>query len=131
MFMLQGSGCKKEKLNGIRQTTFNTPFDLQLSEKVLLTSSERELMIELRGITDNRCAGSPCEHAGNALVRVFIQDEDHQAEAETNLCIGVCEEQNKTSDTVSIPLDDVTYDLILKNVHGSPDKKAELLININ
>jgi hypothetical protein len=129
LILLQISGCKKDHIEGIKQTSFNTSFDLQLSDKILVTSPERQIMVELRSINDSRCTTSPCETIGNAHIRVFLSDAGNHAEAETNLCIGDCDEDNKTSDTASIMIDGRKYRLILKNISGSSSKKAELQLN--
>ncbi|HEY0670527.1 MAG TPA: hypothetical protein VGD22_20250 [Sphingobacteriaceae bacterium] len=124
--------CKKENLDGIKQASLNTPFDLQLSEKVLLKTADRQLKLELRSLNDTRCGDVlPCEHTGNATARVLLSDTDHHAEAETNLCIGRCDEETKTSDTVMVNIDGQKYTIILKRIFGSTDKKAELQVNTN
>lgn len=131
LIFLSGA-CKKEDLNGIRQASLNTPFDLQLSEKVLLKTADRQLKVELRSLNDTRCGDVlPCEHTGNATARVLLSDTDHHAEAETNLCIGMCDEENKTSDTVMVNIDGQKYTIILNKIFGSTDKKAELQVNTN
>jgi hypothetical protein len=132
ILFITGSGaCKKESLSEIRQTSFNTSFDLQLSEKIQLTSPDRQLTVELRSLNDNRCVDLPCEYGGNATARVFMSDPDHHVEAETNLCIGLCDSQTKSTDTVSVIMDKIKYTVILKKVFGSPEKKAGLQINKN
>lgn len=129
--LLQVAGCKKDRIEGIKQTSLNTSFKLQLSDKILVASPERQIMVELRSLNDSRCTVMPCEQVGNAHVRVFLSDTGNHAEAETNLCLGDCDENNKTSDTASITIDDMKYLLILKNISGSSAKSAELQLNRN
>ena len=132
LVIILSAACKKENLSGMRQTSFNTTFDLQLSEKILVTSVDRKLKVELRSLNDNRCTDAlPCEHAGNATTRVFLSDPDNHIDAETNLCIGMCDEENKSTDTASVTLDGKKYNLVLNKIFGSLDKKAEFQINTN
>lgn len=130
MCLLQMSGCKKEDTDGIKQTSFNTAFDLQLAGKIIVHSADRQIMVELRSLNDTRCSTSPCEQTGDAHVRVFLSDTHNKANAETNLCLGNCDESNKTSDTASIALNGVNYKLVLKNISGTSVKKAELKLDI-
>ena len=87
-------------------------------------------MVELRSLNDNRCYEGYCEQPGNASIRVFLSDT-HKAEAETNLCIGTCDTQKKTTDSVSVILDKTKYTVIFNKAYGGQDKKAEFMVRID
>jgi hypothetical protein len=117
-------------VDALKQASFNSVFNLQLAEKILLKTEGSQLLVELRSLNDDRCSSGSCEHEGSATARIFISDTDH-AQAETNLCIGMCDTQRKNMDSVDVTLNGIKYTMILNKVYGSEKPTAQFVIRVD
>lgn len=115
--------CQKEKVDGVVRSSFNSVFQLGVSEKALVSSNSEQLSIEAKYINDTRCG--TCTDPGKVVVRVVVSNL-RDAVAETTLNIGSWNGEARPTDTVTINLKEQSYKLTLQNV--SAERKAEFSI---
>lgn len=98
----------------IKSSSFNTPFELTMNDKVFLPKAKKELSVSLLNINDNRCPENVnCITAGRAIAEIKLTSRNG-SEAIAKLKL---EQTENSSDTVSISLDEANYSIILNEVN--------------
>jgi hypothetical protein len=115
--------CQKEKQDTVVRSSFDSAFQLAVSQTALVSSNSEQLSIEAKYINDMRC--STCSDPGNVLVRVVVSNLK-DAVSETTLNIGNFNGEVHQIDTVTVDLKGHAYKLILRNV--SAERKAEFMV---
>ncbi|MGV3685139.1 MAG: hypothetical protein ACO1NS_05895 [Daejeonella sp.] len=125
---MSNTSCEKETLTGVKTSRFDSPVELLVDEKVTFSKNSKELTLTLVSLSDSRCAKNvQCIWAGNAVAQVQLSGADG-SEAELSLCIGECDKVVKTSDTLSVSLNDTNYKVILNEVKNEGINKAVLTV---
>src|SRR5690242_8030699 len=70
--ILAVGACQKEKLEGVLRSSFDSVFQLSVSEKAVVSSGSDQVLIEAKYINDTRC--STCTDPGSVLVRVVLSN---------------------------------------------------------
>lgn len=121
------SSCEKDSIE------FDTPFELDENESIVLQGNNNGLKITLQSVNDSRCpVNALCISAGNARVKLKMSDNSG-AESLAELCIGFCDTGNNAEDSTIIRLNNTSYTIVLKEVSPFPElgkkqKKKVLLI---
>lgn len=111
-----------------KTSKFNTPFEINLSEKVLLPKDKKELTVSLEKINDSRCpVNVQCMTAGNATAEIKLINSQG-SEVTTKLVLGRSENEFKTSDTASVTLGEASYSVILSEINELYANKAVLIV---
>jgi len=122
------SSCEKDSIE------FDSPFEMKENESIVLQGNNNGLKITLQSVNDSRCpVNALCISAGNARVKLRMSDNSG-AETFAELCLGFCDDLNRTEDSKIIRLNNISYTVVLKEVSPFPelgkkqDKKALLII---
>ncbi len=94
----------------------------------MFPKDKKELTVSLEKINDNRCpANVQCITAGNATAEIKLMN-NQGSEATTELVLGHSENTFKTSDTIVVALNGVSYSVILNEISELHANRAVLIV---
>lgn len=121
-FILLSSSCDKVNKEAAQ---FNSPFELEVNERILFPESSNGFSFTLTSVNDSRCPiDVNCITAGSAKVQFQLSDNSG-VKASGELCIGSCDNHiTKTEDTLLITLNNINYSVSLKSVNPYPNSSS-------
>ncbi len=129
LLSMSNSSCNKEKSETARTVDFNTRFKLGLNVTVAIPEWEKELVLTLNDISDNRCPENvQCIQAGKAEAHFTVLTRD-RTEYHFSLCLGDCNRLNEAANNWTIDLNRMSYTIILHEIERDGSNNAILEVN--
>ena len=112
--------CEKESIKVDKENAFNAPFKTSINESIAIRDEESSILIQVKNISDERCTSHlNCTDPGLATVRVELSNMGN-SKAESLLHLGMIGEENQTTDSVTVRLDNSWYIVTLHDVNPHP-----------
>jgi hypothetical protein len=103
--------CDKEDIDLAKQAEFNKPYTLSFNEMAYHSNNQNRLRVEIKNITDLRCADDACQDEGMATVRLNLSNLKN-ATSEIMLSIS----PSNPMDSAVVNVNDIMYKVKLLQV---------------